>query len=354
LVKKGRSVDVLWFRALGALALLALAAVLLTANPAPPSAAQANGHSLRFYGNGVAAPDLDRVKIPLGNPSRPVNVSGNFTLEFWMKTANVADNTGVAGCGNNDGWITGNIIFDRDIFSELENGDYGIALHRSGTTRRIAFGASTSASGGGTTLCGSINVADGNWHHVAVTRNSGTGQMRLFVDGVQDTEASGPTGDISYAVGRSTSYPNSDPYLVIGAEKHDAGSGFPSYNGFVDEIRLSNSIRYSGNFTRPSAPFVTDANTVALYHLDDGPAGNCTTGTTITDSSGFSGGPSNGECRFGGGTNDGPVWSTDTPFSASSTPTPTPTRTPTRTPTITPTPVDCNIAQCVHLPLIQR
>lgn len=274
--------------------------------------AQGTNYSLRFYGHGVN--DIDRVKIKIDNPAVPADVSNNFTLEFWMK-ANLADNSSNPGqsCGSFN-WIYGNIIFDRDIFGSGDNGDYGLSLYQG----RIRFGVGRGSTD--LTICGATNVADGQWRHIAVTRNSSTGAMRIFVDGQQDAQGTGPTGDISYRNGRTTSYPNSDPYLVIGAEKHDAGSGFPSFNGFIDEVRISNSIRYSSNFTPSSISFTPDANTAALYHLNEGPAGACI--GTIQDSSGASGGPSNGVCRYGGSGTSGPVYSTDTPFGVSPTPTP--------------------------------
>jgi hypothetical protein len=39
--------------------------------------------------------------------------------------------------------------------------------------------------------------------------------------------------------------------------------------GLADEIRISDTIRYADNFTRPAAPFVCDANTKALWHFDE-------------------------------------------------------------------------------------
>lgn len=98
-----------------------------------------------------------------------------------------------------------------------------------------------------------------------------------------------------------------DPFLVIGAEKHDAGSAYPSYRGWIDEVRISKGVRYKNNFTRPSQPFVTDAKTLGLYHFDEG-AGN-----KIKDSANALGGPSNGKRKFGGGP-AGPEWSSETPF----------------------------------------
>jgi hypothetical protein len=104
-----------------------------------------------------------------------------------------------------------------------------------------------------------------------------------------------------------------DPFLVIGAEKHDAGAQYPSYSGFIDEVRLSSALRYptSGNFAPPTQPFTPDASTVALYHFDEGQ------GDLIADSSGAAGGPSTGVRNFGGSP-AGPEWVADTPFAAAS------------------------------------
>ena len=185
------------------------------------------------------------MKIPLDAPARPVDVGGDFTLEFWMKTA--SGNASGACTAGGDNWINGNIIFDRDVFGNGDFGDYGVSLF--GTGGRLAFGVDR--LGTGTTICGTANVADGAWHHVAATRSTTTGQMRLFVDGQPDGAAgSGPTGEVSYRDGRSHRVAQPDPFLVIGAEKHDAGTQFPSYHGWIDEVRVSNVVRYSGAFTR--------------------------------------------------------------------------------------------------------
>lgn len=269
--------------------------------------------SLRFFGNGVN--DIDRVKIridedstSLGGP--PADIGGtDFTLEFWMKAA-AADNTaGAVTCGANNNWINGNIVFDRDRFNVDRN--FGLSLANS----RWVFGVMGDGTGA-RTICGTVNVLDNAWHHVAIQRQRSDGRMDLYVDGVLDAQASaanGPDGDISYpdngVPGNFCGDGNdpctgSDPFLVIGAEKHDAGGAFPSYSGLIDEVRLSNVLRYSTTFTRPNAPFGTDGSTVALYHLDEG------TGTAVGDSSGAAGGPSPGVMNVGG-TPTGPIWSSD-------------------------------------------
>lgn len=294
---------------ISALALTALltAAFALQLSAAPPQQS-GSGTSLRFYGNGTG--DIDRVKIRIDAPERPADIGAtDFTIEFWMRALPGENNSG-ACTAVKDNWVNGNIIIDRDIYGPGDFGDFGISLYGG----RIAFGVNNGSSS--QTLCGATNVANGQWRHIAVVRVRSTGLMQIYVDGALDAQVTGPTGDVSYRNGRSTSWPN-DPFLVFGAEKHDIGPAYPSYSGWLDEVRLSNVRRYNGNFTRPSAPFQPDANTVGLYHFNEG------SGSVINDSSG---GGSHGERRFGGSP-AGPVWSTETPFSGPIN-TPTPTATP--------------------------
>ncbi len=280
---------------------------------------QVSPYSLRFMGNGTG--DTDRVKIRLDDstlpddPGPPADIgSEDFTLEFWLKGAAADNDAAAQTCGENINWINGNIVIDRDRYNQ----DRKFGLSIAGGVP--IFGVSGDGTGD-RTICGGANVSsvvDDQWHHVAVQRRRSDGHLWLFVDGSLESEADGPDGDVSYpddAVpcadccgGGSCDF--SDPFLVVGAEKHDAGASFPSFNGYVDEIRLSSSLRYGGSFTPPTAPFSPDANTVGLYHFDEG------NGDLIADSSGAVGGPSSGDRRLGGAP-PGPLWSTDTPFPAS-------------------------------------
>ncbi|MCS6841400.1 MAG: LamG domain-containing protein, partial [Roseiflexus sp.] len=263
--------------------------------------------------------DIDRVKVRI-DPHAPADVGGDFTIEFWIKTTATGGSCSPGGSGS--GWITGRTIIDRDVYGNGDYGDYGISL----AAGRICFGVERGSLG--VTIYSDTNVANGQWRHIAVTRSASTGQMRIFVDGQPDAQGTGPTGDISYRDGRSTAYPNSDPYLVFGAEKHDAGSAYPSYIGLLDDIRISNGVRYTGAFPRPTAPHAADGQTVALYRFDEG------SGTTIIDSA--PGGSSPGVRRFGGSP-AGPVYVTDTPFNGTPL-SPTPTRSATPISGATPSP----------------
>jgi Concanavalin A-like lectin/glucanases superfamily len=256
---------------------------------APPS----GGRSLRFYGNGRDG--IDRVRIPL-TPNRTVDVGGDFTIEWWMKVAGplVGDSCGTAEAG----WIYGNILLDRDVYGGGDYGDFGISVFGGGGGR-IAFGVTRGSNG--VTLCSTVGVADGAWHHVAVTRSSSSGALAIYVDGQPRGTSTGPTGDVSYRDGRSGAA--NDPYLVIGAEKHDAGSEFPSYRGWIDELRISRAVRYTAAFQPPRAALAADGTTVALFHADEA------SGTVLEDAAG-----SNDGALIVGGSPVGPVWTTDSPL----------------------------------------
>ena len=232
--------------------------------------------------------------LVLGNSSYPVNVGAtDFTLEFWIRFAPGENSSGSCSEGE-DTWINGNIVIDRDIFGTPDYGDFGISLFGG----KIAFGVHNGSVG--YTLCSSVTLTPNTWHHVAVTRTV-MGLMRIFVDGSPAGNYPGPPGNLSYNPNRTPTWPN-DPFVVFGAEKHDYDNNtYPSFSGWLDEIRFSNVIRYTGSFTPPNVPFSPDGQTVALYHLDEG------SGITVLDSSGAAGGPSHGERRIGGPYN-GPVY----------------------------------------------
>jgi hypothetical protein len=264
----------------------------------------AGASSLRYFG-GASSGDNDRVKIQLDAPETPIDVGAtDFTVEFFMRTA--TGNNASVGC-NQNGWTQGNIIIDRDRFGNSR--DFGVSMGDG----RIAFGVTGTNVNDQDTLCGARLVNDGQWHHVAVQRRRSDGQLFIYVDGQLDAQMNGPDGDISYpngatpvsGCGSQQSQPcTNDPYFVIAAEKHDLALGF---SGWVDELRVSTVLRYSADFTPPTAPFdAATPSTAALYHFDEG------SGSTIVDANGNL---SPGEVRFNSGMTR-PAWSTETPFTS--------------------------------------
>ena len=99
-----------------------------------------------------------------------------------------------------------------------------------------------------------------------------TAKLRIFADG---TPAGSPTWPGAYPdLGTNKS-------LHIGCRwKAGAATGTNFFLGRIEELRISDIIRYEGSFSLMSTPFENDANTIALYHFEEG------SGSTIVDSSG--------------------------------------------------------------------
>ena len=183
-------------------------------------------------------------------------------------------------------------------------------------------------SGGILACTAPTNAYDGQWHHVAYTRNGTTGEACIYLDGVQGDCQIGVGGAISYDDRRSPTSPSGqDPTIVLGAEKH--GFIWDGFTGWLDEFRLSDVVRYTpcgtGNscFSVPTDPFGSDSDTVGLFHFDEGaPGAACScagpllpltsAGACVTDSSSYA---NDAECRYGvTDGNGGPVYSASTPF----------------------------------------
>ena len=119
------------------------------------------------------------------------------------------------------------------------------------------------------------------WHHHAITRDAGT-NIKLWEDGV----LKGTSTDAKY-------YDmDIDGQFYFGRRINSSGE---YYRGYLDSIRLSNNIRYSGTFTPNTTAFVDDVNTVFIYEFDttaDPPTDMSGNGHTVTlDTTGGAGWP---------------------------------------------------------------
>ena len=253
-----------------------------------PSSTPIEAATLPAFGKAVYFPDSAfptgyqrRIEFPIVGNKLNIGAT-DFTIEFWIKVPTEVTNIPVGG-GN--GWTWGNIILDRDIYGNHPE-DFGISLYNG----NIRFGTGPNPDANTIETSG-VDVADGNWHHVAVVRTL-SGQARVYVDGIQRASGSLQAGDISYKGPYGGGYinppkcnENKDPYLVLGAEKHDYfwclnGNPFDAsdnaYSGYLDDLRISNVARYNSNFTVPTAPHPEDSNTVAIYRFDDNTADDAT------------------------------------------------------------------------------
>ena len=156
--------------------------------------------------------------------------SSDFTLECWIKVNSGASGRARIGLGARrqrataTGW-----------FWNLYNG-------------KVGFGYNDSSSGwldnGGTgaDLVGTSNLRDNAWHHIAVVRASNV--FSFYVDGTRESTTSAYSGNV---VETGSSY-----NLTIGDNASDVegtqggGNSSTTFWGYIDEMRISNTARYSG------------------------------------------------------------------------------------------------------------
>jgi hypothetical protein len=109
------------------------------------------------------------------------------------------------------------------------------------------------------------------WNHIAIQKNSATGIISAYINGVSQSVSGSHPGTIA---------PSSPLNVVIGSRTADGGVNFYDqyFNGQLANIRISNTARYSTTFTPPTT-VVTDAGT--LLGLDGSTGG----GGMLTDES---------------------------------------------------------------------
>ncbi|MFC1763607.1 LamG-like jellyroll fold domain-containing protein [Planctomycetota bacterium] len=142
----------------------------------------------------------------------PRTIGDDFSITFWIRTSDTG------GGYDSAPWWEGRGLVDGDQPGGVD--DFGVTL----IDDHIAFGIGEYL-GAGLTLHGSQVIVDGQWHHVASTRNVTSGRMRIFIDGSEDGSTQGDAGSKHQA---ST--------LRIGSRWSLESGGY--YKGDLDDIRL--------------------------------------------------------------------------------------------------------------------
>lgn len=144
--------------------------------------------------------------------------SSNFTLSFWINTTQTYGNPG-------DYAYSGAGIVAADV-PGLANDIIPAAL----TGGEIAFNTGGSSDD---TLSSSADVNDGQYHHVAITRNQLTGEKDIYIDGQFDNADTATTNllnsPVLVAVGCNIDASNPNPASA-------SPSGF--FQGLLDDIQI--------------------------------------------------------------------------------------------------------------------
>ena len=157
-----------------------------------------------------------------------IPANGDWTMEMWFRSeANSLD------------WQV--------LFSQYNNNSTGrMLLGVRGDNRLTLF------INGMSNIEGAVgSVSDFTWHHTAALRRGNT--VELYLDGVL-VGSSTLTGSIYTGI---ATWMGDDNY-----------SGSRQFNGYQQEIRISNIARYNGNFTPHSSPHQNDNDTLLLLHGD--------------------------------------------------------------------------------------
>lgn len=99
-------------------------------------------------------------------------------------------------------------------------------------------------------------VPENAWSHLAVTWDGES--ISLFYN-----------GKFTFSYAKPGDGANDSPDTFKVGRRTRGGETNGVFQGLIDEVRLSNSIRYTADFTPPKTCFTPDANTMALYHFDE-------------------------------------------------------------------------------------
>lgn len=142
----------------------------------------------------------------------PVSIRSNFTVSAWVKTTDTA---------GSPLWTDGKGLIDANISGVAA--DFGVSL----VSNKFGFGLGNTVAGTNITILSTNPINNGQWHHVAATRDSASGAMRVYLDGLLEASVNGPTGVRSAPL-----------FMRIGGLQ----SGGAFFNGALDDIRLYDTV----------------------------------------------------------------------------------------------------------------
>jgi hypothetical protein len=191
-------------------------------DPFYTSTIASNGGSMYFDGSGDYLASANNPSFQFG--------TGDFTVEFWIYASASGSYTQTIGT----------------LLTGTEAGTWRIG-NRFNSTNAVYFARGN--GGGYDEFNAAINVNDNAWHHVAVTRSSGT--VRIFIDGV--------LGASSTISGTCTS--SND--LRMGYNQRDN----VYMTGYLSNVRIvKGTALYTAAFTPPTAPLTPTAATTLLVN----------------------------------------------------------------------------------------
>lgn len=194
--------------------------------------AHLNSRIKRFGKSSLQVASADFVEGTV--PNQVKFEEGDFTVEMFIR-------------------VDGASLPEQEIFSINGDASNHLKFSCNGTSGLKIVGTvdgSAATVKGANTLIQTQQFARREFAHVAASFNSTSQQMFLSYNGNNIVT----TGGDAYAVSNNSFTAN----VLIGKD----------FVGFIDEVRISDKARYSGDFTPPDQRFRPDQDTVTLIHFD--------------------------------------------------------------------------------------
>jgi hypothetical protein len=177
--------------------------------------------TVKKYGTGSMEFDGTGDYLLLRNSPELSFGAGAYTVEFWL-------NTTATG-----GWLIYKVVSDTGFRLAISgNGD--------GVTDLGKINLNEQVSNVSNNITSTSTINDGNWHHIAIVREAGSG-TRIYIDGT--SEAQQPA---------VYSFDNTGN-MFVGVRESLGGVAL---NGYIDDLRITKGVaRYTTTFTPPTAAF---------------------------------------------------------------------------------------------------
>ena len=155
-----------------------------------------------------------------------------FTLELWFYTSVTTTQTLISTNA-----ASATIGIDLSL-SNINSRDISLSIYRG------VGGSYLSA-----TSLGSV-WSTNTWNHLAVVLDKSVSTLKIYLNGTQVATTS--TSAFSFS--------SSDPSYALAIGRYQFSSPAGYYNGYIDELRITNGIaRYTSNFTPPTEQFLDSA-----------------------------------------------------------------------------------------------
>jgi len=196
------------------------------------------------YGTNVLRIDGISRHLEVSDPNYILRFGGTWTAEFWYNADSLPQTLGYRNCfwsTTSSTQSTQDVGFGIEAYNPSSdeyrfywrNGGTAIEMHHDGFISTDFLG---------------------KWNHIAVTRDS-QGDFKVYFNGYR-LRYNAADDDFFNDVNISA-LTGADNEFRFGHPKDDVNSEESGFDGYIDDFRLTSTVKYTDNFTPPSGPLPT-------------------------------------------------------------------------------------------------